>query len=389
MKKLIVLYILTVGIALAGETPVTNIFDSAPWALLTGSHEVGFNWLTTQPANSWLEYRQDTNSEWKVSYYAKYGLKEANALYHRAYAKDYDPTKPIWYRLVAREVKKFQSYTSQFHPEVRSEEGMIKPVVRPDGSWTAAVFQDVHSQDDMYDPLLKLAGDDVTLAVSNGDPCNYFNCEMDIPNKLGKPLSIFTQKGMMALFVRGNHETKGSHARFLPHYITLMNDQFYGTIDLGFAHMVILDCGDDREDWAWMYNNSIAFTPYMLEEGEWLRKEVASDAYKNAKWKVVFMHIPPKPDNAEEDRAQPHFKDHIPTLTKVPPDIVLSGHDHRYQFYTREGSRAFGFDFPFVVGDSKPLKRATVERLDVKENEMALTVYRGDGVTMTNQVWRK
>ena len=132
-----------------------------------------------------------------------------------------------------------------------------------------------------------------------------------------------------------------------------------------------------------------AFTPYMKEEGEWLRKEVASDAYKNAKWKVVFMHIPPKPDNAEEDRAQPHFKDHVPTLTKAQPDIVLSGHDHRYQFYTREGSRAFGFDFPFVVGDSKPLKRATVERLDVKENEMALTVFRGDGVTMTNQIWRK
>ena len=54
MKKLIVLYVLTAGIALAGETPVTNLFDSTPWALLTGSHEVGFNWLTTQPANSWL-----------------------------------------------------------------------------------------------------------------------------------------------------------------------------------------------------------------------------------------------------------------------------------------------------------------------------------------------
>ena len=135
------------------------IFESTPWILLTGSHEVGFNWMTTQPANSWLEYRQDTNSEWKVSYYAKYGLKDANTLYHRAYVKDYDPKKPIWYRFVGREVIKFQSFTAKFHPEVRSEEGMLKPVVREDGSWTAAVFQDVHSQNDMYEPLLKLVKD--------------------------------------------------------------------------------------------------------------------------------------------------------------------------------------------------------------------------------------
>ena len=390
MKKLIILSLFLSYALMAGEKPVSNLFESTHWVVLTGSHEVGFNWLTTQPANSWLEYRQDTNADWKVSYYAKYGLKEANTLYHRAYAKDYDPRKPIWYRFVAREVIKFESYTSKFHPEVRSESNMIKPVVREDGSWTAAVFQDVHSQTDMYEPLLKLAGgDEVTLAVSNGDPCNYFNCEMDVPNKLGKPFGIFAQKGIMTLFVRGNHETKGSHARYVPQYFTLMNDQFYGTMDLGFAHVVVLDCGDDRADWGKMYQGSIAFDPYMYEHGEWLRKEVASDAYKNARWKVVFMHIPPRADNDDYDRAQPHFKDQVPILTKAQPDIVLSGHDHRYQFYSKEDSEKMGFSFPFVVGDSKPLERATVERLDVKENELDLVVFRGDGVTMTNQVWRK
>jgi hypothetical protein len=30
-----------------------------------------------------------------------------------------------------------------------------------------------------------------------------------------------------------------------------------------------------------------------------------------------------------------------------------------------------------------------VERLDVKENELALTVFRGDGTTVTNEVWHK
>ena len=168
-----------------------------------------------------------------------------------------------------------------------------------------------------------------------------------------------------------------------------MNDQFYGTMDLGFAHVVVLDCGDDRADWGKMYQGSIAFDPYMYEHGEWLRKEVASDAYKNARWKVVFMHIPPRADNDDYDRAQPHFKDQVPILTKAQPDIVLSGHDHRYQFYSKEDSEKMGFSFPFVVGDSKPLERATVERLDVKENELDLVVFRGDGVTMTNQVWRK
>ena len=389
MKKLIVLCVFAACAALAGETPVTNLFEATPWILLTGSHEVGFNWMTTQPANSWLEYRQDTNSEWKVSYYAKYGLKDANTLYHRAYVKDYDPKKPIWYRFVGREVIKFQSFTAKFHPEVRSEEGMLKPVVREDGSWTAAVFQDVHSQNDMYEPLLKLAGDDVTLAVSNGDPCHYFNCEEDVPKNLGRPLGFFAKKGIMTTFVRGNHETRGSHARYVPAYMTLRNDQYYGTADLGFARVLFLDSGDDRADWGWMYDGSIAFKPYMLEQGEWLRKEVASDDYKNAKWKVVIMHIPPKPDDADEDRAEPHFEDQVPTLVKAEPDIVLCGHDHRYQYYNKEDAKKMGFSFPFVIGDSKPLNRATVTRLDVKEGELGVKVFRGDGVTLTNEVWHK
>ena len=389
MKKIIVLCVFAACAALAGETPTTNLFESTPWVLLTGSHEVGFNWMTTQPANSWLEYRQDTNSEWKVSFYSKYGLKDGDTLYHKAYVKDYDPKKPIWYRFVGTEVIKFKFFTAKYHPEVRSEEGMIKPVVREDGSWTAAVFQDVHAQNDMYEPLLKLAGEDVTLVVSNGDPCHYFNSEEDIVKLLGIPLSFFAKKGIMATFVRGNHETRGSHARYLPNYITLRNDQYYGTADLGFARVLFLDSGDDRADFNKQYGGSIDFDPYMLEEGEWLRKEVASEEYKKAPWKVVIMHIPPQTGEDTWERAKPHFEDQVPTLVKAEPDIVLCGHDHRYQYYNKEDAKKLGFSFPYVVGDTKPLERATVERLDVKENELALTVFRGDGTTVTNETWRK
>ena len=232
-------------------------------------------------------------------------------------------------------------------------------------------------------------GDDITLAVSNGDPCHYFNCEEDVAKNLGRPLGVFAKQGIMATFVRGNHETRGSHARYVPKYMTLRNDQYYGTADLGFARVLFLDSGDDRADWGWMYDGSIAFKPYMLEQGEWLRKEVASEEYKKAPWKVVFMHIPPKPDDADEDRAEPHFEDQVPTLVKAEPDIVLCGHDHRYQYYNKEDAKKMGFSFPFVIGDSKPLNRATVTRLDVAERELGVKVFRGDGVTLTNEVWHK
>ena len=125
------------------------------------------------------------------------------------------------------------------------------------------------------------------------------------------------------------------------------------------------------------------------KQGEWLRKEVASEEYKKAPWKVVFMHIPPKPDDADEDRAEPHFEDQVPTLVKAEPDIVLCGHDHRYQYYNKEDAKKMGFSFPFVIGDSKPLNRATVTRLDVAEGELGVKVFRGDGVTLTNEVWHK
>ena len=113
------------------------------------------------------------------------------------------------------------------------------------------------------------------------------------------------------------------------------------------------------------------------------------EEYKKAPWKVVIMHIPPQTGEDTWERAQPHFQDQVPTLVKAEPDIVLCGHDHRYQYYNKEDAKKLGFSFPYVVGDTKPLERATVERLDVKENELALTVFRGDGTTVTNEVWRK
>lgn len=386
------LLVFSAFLAFSEEKVATNLFDSAKWVLITGQREVGFNWLTTRPANSWLEYRQTPTGTWQSVFYAEHGLKQANTLYHRAYVRDYEETRPLYYRFVAREVIKFQSFTATFQEEVRTEDFFLAPLVRPDGSWSALAFQDVHGENTMYEPLMKLAGEDVTLCVSNGDPCHYFNSEEEIVSKLCRPLAIFAGKGRLAAFVRGNHETRGAQARHLPDYLTIRGGRYYGAQTIGAARCLFLDSGDDREDWAWMYNGSIAFTQYMRQEEAWLKEELAGPAWQTSQWRVVFLHIPLKPDNYEDDDlAQVLLTNIAPLLAQASPrpDIVMGGHEHKYQYYDAADSRRFGLDFPLCVGDTKPLERATATRLDVAPESLALKVYRGDGTLLTNRVWRR
>ena len=90
----------------------------------------------------------------------------------------------------------------------------------------------------------------------------------------------------------GNHETRGFVARDLKNYFDYKDDRFYYSFDNGPVHFVVLDCGEDKPDNNRYYYGLADYDSYRLEELEWLKKEVKSDAFRNAKHRIVIVHMP-------------------------------------------------------------------------------------------------
>lgn len=148
--------------------------------------------------------------------------------------------------------------------------------------------------------------------------------------------------------------------------------------------MLFLGSGDDKVDEHRYYDGSIAFTPYLQEEAQWLAREIASQAFQTAQWRVVYMHIGPKPESADPAVARTLYETLVPLLNQAKIDLLLCGHEHAYQCCCGPEAAAKGVQFPFLIGDSHPLNKATMTKLTITPTSLQATVLRHGGQVVTN-----
>jgi hypothetical protein len=98
---------------------------------------------------------------------------------------------------------------------------------------------------------------------------------------------------MPMIYVRGNHETRGKYARMLPDYLALPNGRFYYAFDHGPVRFIIMDGGEDKTDDNPAYSGLVNFDRYRIQQKHWLQKEIQSEAFQKALFKIVVVHMPP------------------------------------------------------------------------------------------------
>lgn len=129
------------------------------------------------------------------------------------------------------------------------------------------------------------------------------------------------------LFARGNHEQWGVYASDYFNVLRHPTDKTYYTFSHGDVFFIVLDTGNDVED----NSRNIFFSSKELlaEQVEFLKKVEKSDAYRNAKYRIVFQHIPPL---SAKDSFYRRFHELLKPLTssEVIPDVILCGHMHAY-----------------------------------------------------------
>jgi len=135
------------------------------------------------------------------------------------------------------------------------------------------------------------------------------------------------------------------------------------------VHFIILDSGEDKEDSHQYYNGLVDFQNYRKEQAAWLERDLESDACRQAAFRIVLSHIPPR--GAKGFAIQEVQQDFEPLLNRAGIDLWLSGHTHRFQrLDPAPGQNAY----PLIIGATD-----TIVRVEVVREALSVTAVKQSG----------
>jgi acid phosphatase type 7 len=320
-------------------------------------------WFTNKPALSWVEYGTGESRGTFPAFGSlvntvkpvRHGLVSANDLRHTVTIEGLKPGRSYPYRVVAREVLKFEPYEVVYGESVAGAMAEFRTLDPKAAAFQFEVFQDIHTDPLRLNSLLQVPGGDrADLLFFNGDTVSDLSRESSIfDGFLDLAVSRFAGR-VPFIYIRGNHDTRGRLARVLGDYFPPRGGRFYYSFDHGPVHFVILDSGEDKPDDSPVYAGLADFDRYRLEQAEWLKAEVRTEAFRTAAYRVVLVHMPPFGKGYTPESLGKLWG---PILNEAGADIVLSGHYHRLiKIPPAEGQNSF----PVLCSPQNSLVRADV-----------------------------
>lgn len=152
-------------------------------------------------------------------------------------------------------------------------------------------------------------------------------------------------------------------------YIANPEESFYYSFDHGPVHFVVLDSGEDKEDSHWAYSGLNDFDGYRSMQAEWLKEEIKSQHFKNAKWQIALSHMPLFGSGDGHGTLDCRRK-WAPLLNEAKIDLHISGHTHRYGLLEPDAEH----DYPIFIGGAPRKDRATLIRVDVNTETINVTM---------------
>jgi len=329
------MYFLDFGNVKITSGPYFQYIDDSNYAVI---------WTTNKKSTGWIEYGPNENQVSK-EYSSKHGLIDANSTIHKVILPITEETDML-FRVGSTKIKNFYQTNIGYGNTVYSDYVKYEDAKDKD-DLIFYVLSDIHEKKDLYEKFL--TKDDYDFLVLNGDALSSVDSEDIIINEMLKPLSLYTDGFKPFYFVRGNHELRGASARELPNYLALPNDSYYYTFTYGSVFAVVLDSGEDKLDSHEEYGGLADFEEYRRIETQWLKEVAKSDAYKNAKYKIVFAHIPLNSYGLLEADSPLNTceQEWIEILNNMEIDALFSGHTHVSALIKPDGKN---YKFPIIIG---------------------------------------
>ena len=264
----------------------------------------------------------------------------------------------VVYEIIYRE-----AYSSKKEAPVR-EDFAFQPIEKTDDI-RIYHLSDVHGRKDPAISAAQYFGSALDLLILNGD----ISSSSQTVEETLLPLKIafnVTKGQKPCIITRGNHDLRGLLAERIDEFYPLDHGLFYYSVYLGPIRIMVLDCGEDKNDDHSEYAGTIAFHKYRQKETAFIQDTVAlqgrekprSDRYRFVLSHIPFMHTDYDPQRGvhEFDIEQDTYSYWVKLLNdNWKPDFGLFGHIHRIGMIRGEAKfNEKGFAAPIVFG-GKPL----------------------------------
>jgi UDP-2,3-diacylglucosamine pyrophosphatase LpxH len=323
-----------------------TILKAGPYLQSPCTDKVTIRWLTNVPCYSWIEYGENKDKLDKKAQRIDYGLVQAHNTVNVITIDNLQAGQQYFYRICSKKIEEFQPYKLVYGDSYTSDVFTFETVDHNAGEVSFLIFNDIHDRPESFPLLMKYQGaNKKDFVFLNGDMFNFQIDEDQLVSHLLQPFA-----GLFAtvpfFFSRGNHETRGVFARHLPEYFNSEEPQFYFSFQYGPMYAIVLDSGEDKPDDSAVYAGIVDFDNYRTQQAEWLKKEVQKKEFKNAKYKVVFSHIPLY--YAGDWHGPMHCREVWgPILNQANIDILISGHTHVYGIHPAVKGQ---HNYPIVIG---------------------------------------
>ena len=351
-----------------------------PW--LTNPLEDGMtiSFGSAGSCGAFLEYRQENSENWnRVPFDQRDGILIRNHRIHVLHLKGLNPGTGYQYRI------------STLHPITAQEtvSGIYEfRTLDPEReNFTFTALSDLHSNIQMIRKLLQHnALNDSDFLINIGD---YLSCacgeESYYNGFLDQEAEWSRKNGKALIFARGNHEQIGTFAGLFQELLPTPDGKSYFTFRQGETLFLTLDAGNDKpDDPEGLFHNG----EMLKEQQDWLRKIVQTKEYRSARWRIILIHMPPC-DVEKYDSNAAYSLIRICSESGVVPDLILSGHLHKYLkiipetgvcSYLREDRSepvTLPLPCPLLANDTD-----TLIRVEVRKTELSAEVIDCHGTTI-------
>lgn len=373
-QKATMAVILFVGLGIFGPACFALQIAAGPYLQCPGQSSMTIQWITDQNCTSWVEYGTGEIPD-KKAIASHYGLVDAGQRIHRITLSGLKPGTQYRYRAVSREIQVFEAYKMTFGETVSSPVSTFTTLDGRKDRVSFVVLNDIHENNALLESLMKVAAaKPYELAFLNGDILGDIEDEQQIIDHVLSPCTALFAGRTPMVYVRGNHETRGKFARMLANYVGLDEGRFYRSFDQGPVHFVVMDSGEDKADNDKEYNGLADFDRYRTEQQLWLAREIRSEAFRKAAFRIAIFHMPlygsggPGPMDCQKKWG--------PLLSQGKVDLLISGHTHEYRILWPEAGK---HEYPILIGGKPKAKEAVVIRVEATRTTLDLTMTRDDG----------
>lgn len=378
MKRLFLAAVLLCGFYSAQAIKIIY----GPYLQAVTDTEATVVWVTDKEALSWVEVAPKDGTNFynveRPKYYQTYLGKRVFGTVHQVRITGLEPGKTYHYSASSKEVLGMKRHRVTYGDIVtaRIYGGKYKKgftTLNPNKeNIQFIVMNDIHAKQDKMESLLNTFDDKKTdMVFFNGDMVSHVPNQEHLFNGFVNAAVERFAKQVPFYLVRGNHETRGLFATTFLDYFPTTTGKTYFTLKHGDVFFIILDGGEDKPDSDLEYYETAVYDQYRRDEAEWLKKVVETEECKNAKYRVVLMHMPPIGGKNMWHGPRYSAECFLPILNKANITVMLAGHTHRYSYNTTPETT--DATFPVLVNAHNTALKANVSKDGIQIDVIDMT----------------